>query len=225
MEAIHSSETSVYPTSTQPHNPEGNILQYNLSIRSHSKYSRYPSVLREIQYVHLADVCSSYDRGVSNTATALWAQTQLMDWTRRPQNLRWSVAAVTVLCGSSAWPPRDISRSKNHNSLASGFHRVEPTKYVIMRCVRSWRLIYHGEETGECSHIRFSCPTIVNINSVINGSTMELSHSWEAASCAATEEFHRHFMEPEGSLTFSKETSNDHYSEPDQSTKYYTILS
>jgi hypothetical protein len=33
---------------------------------------------------------------------------------------------------------------------------------------------------------------------------MELSPSWEAASCVATQEFPQHFMEPEGSLPCSQ---------------------
>jgi hypothetical protein len=33
---------------------------------------------------------------------------------------------------------------------------------------------------------------------------MELSPSQEVASCAATEELSQHFMEPEGSLPYSK---------------------
>jgi hypothetical protein len=52
---------------------------------------------------------------------------------------------------------------------------------------------------------------------------MELSPSWEAANCAATQEL---FMEPVGSLLCSQEPSTTGpYPEPDQSNLYHPILS
>jgi hypothetical protein len=44
------------------------------------------------------------------------------------------------------------------------------------------------------------------------------------ASCAATEEFFQHFMEPEGSLICSQEPSTGPYSEPDEYSTYQSIL-
>jgi hypothetical protein len=43
---------------------------------------------------------------------------------------------------------------------------------------------------------------------------MELSPSWEAASCAATQEL-QHFVEPEGLVLYSYEPSTGPYPEPD----------
>jgi hypothetical protein len=48
---------------------------------------------------------------------------------------------------------------------------------------------------------------------------MELSSSWEAASCS------QRFMEPEGSLQCSQEPSTGPYSKPDLSSPYHLILS
>jgi hypothetical protein len=50
---------------------------------------------------------------------------------------------------------------------------------------------------------------------------MELSHFWEAASYAATQEFPQYCMEPEGSLPCSQEPSTGPYPEPDQSSPYH----
>jgi hypothetical protein len=54
---------------------------------------------------------------------------------------------------------------------------------------------------------------------------MELSPSWEAANCAATQRTSQHFMEPEGSLPWLQEHSTGPYPEPDQSNPYHTIPS
>jgi hypothetical protein len=61
-------------------------------------------------------------------------------------------------------------------------------------------------------------------NNELTNST-ELSPSWEAASCAATQEFPKHFMEPEGSLPCSQGISTGPYPEPDQSSPYRPIVS
>jgi hypothetical protein len=52
-------------------------------------------------------------------------------------------------------------------------------------------------------------------------SLMELSPSWEAANCAASQRF----TEPEGSLSRSQESSTSPYPEPDRSKPYHPILS
>jgi hypothetical protein len=49
--------------------------------------------------------------------------------------------------------------------------------------------------------------------------------TWEAASCAATQEFPQYFIEPEGSLPYSQEPSTGPYPELDQSNPYHPILS
>jgi hypothetical protein len=46
---------------------------------------------------------------------------------------------------------------------------------------------------------------------------MELRFSWEAASCAATQEFSNIFFEPEVSLLCSEELSTGSYPKPYQS--------
>jgi hypothetical protein len=48
-----------------------------------------------------------------------------------------------------------------------------------------------------------------------------MSPCWEASSYAATQEFYKMFMEPEGSLPFSQEPSNGPYPEPDQTSPYH----
>jgi hypothetical protein len=53
---------------------------------------------------------------------------------------------------------------------------------------------------------------------------MTLSPSWEAASCAATQEFPNILKEPESSLPRSQEPSTGPYLEPDESNPYHTIL-
>jgi hypothetical protein len=52
---------------------------------------------------------------------------------------------------------------------------------------------------------------------------MELSPSWEAVNCAATQELSSIFMEPENSLPCSQEPPTGPYSEPDQSNPYHPI--
>jgi hypothetical protein len=54
---------------------------------------------------------------------------------------------------------------------------------------------------------------------------MDLSPSWEAASCAATQEFPNIIMEPEGSLPCSQKPSIGPSSDPDKSSRYHPILS
>jgi hypothetical protein len=55
---------------------------------------------------------------------------------------------------------------------------------------------------------------------------MELSRSWEAANCAATQEIQsQHFIKPEGSLPCSQEPFTGPYPEPDQSNPHHAILS
>jgi hypothetical protein len=53
---------------------------------------------------------------------------------------------------------------------------------------------------------------------------MELSPSWEAASCAATQEL-QHFMEPETSLLCSQKPSIRPYPGLDQYSPYHPTLS
>jgi hypothetical protein len=54
---------------------------------------------------------------------------------------------------------------------------------------------------------------------------MELSRSWENASCAATQELPNILMELEGSLPCSQESSTCPYPEPYQSSPHHLILS
>jgi hypothetical protein len=54
---------------------------------------------------------------------------------------------------------------------------------------------------------------------------MEPSASWEAANCAATQEFPNILWNPEGSLPPSQEPSTGPYSEPDRSNPHHPILS
>jgi hypothetical protein len=56
-------------------------------------------------------------------------------------------------------------------------------------------------------------------------SITELSRSWEAANCAATQELTSNFMEPDGLLPCSQEPSTGPYPEPDRSSPYHHILS
>jgi hypothetical protein len=53
---------------------------------------------------------------------------------------------------------------------------------------------------------------------------MELSPSWEAANCAATQEIPSIYKELEGSTPCSQEPSNGSYPEPDRSSPYHPIL-
>jgi hypothetical protein len=53
---------------------------------------------------------------------------------------------------------------------------------------------------------------------------MELSHSREATSRSALQEFPQNFMEPEGSVACSQEPSTGPYPEPQQVSPYQAIL-
>jgi hypothetical protein len=53
----------------------------------------------------------------------------------------------------------------------------------------------------------------------------ELSPSWEAANCAATQKIPSNFKEPEGSSLCSQEPSTGPYPEPDRSSPYHHTLS
>jgi hypothetical protein len=70
----------------------------------------------------------------------------------------------------------------------------------------------------------------VNIIALFNcqitqlANSMELSSSWEAASHLATQDYSKHFMEPEGSLPCSQEPSNVPYPQPDHSSPYHPVL-
>jgi hypothetical protein len=67
--------------------------------------------------------------------------------------------------------------------------------------------------------------TVVCVEYVDNTS-MELSPSWGATSCAPTQEFSNILWHPkEGSLRCSQEASTGPYPDPDQSTPYHPILS
>jgi hypothetical protein len=57
--------------------------------------------------------------------------------------------------------------------------------------------------------------------------SMEMRSSWEAASCAATQEFPQHFMEPKGLLQCSQEPSSleKHISYNLFASSYYTTES
>jgi hypothetical protein len=62
-------------------------------------------------------------------------------------------------------------------------------------------------------------------NNYIITNFMELSPSWEAASCAAIQELPNIVWQPEGSLPCSQEPSTCPYPESDQSSPHHPILS
>jgi hypothetical protein len=79
---------------------------------------------------------------------------------------------------------------------------------------------YTGDKQNE---IRIWCLRDINVHIFLTNS-MELSPSWEAGSCAATQEFPQHFMAPEVSLPCPQELTTGPYPEPDQSSPHHPIF-